>query len=106
MVYLLHFEKPISPDHTAQHYIGYCEDLPRRIAQHRAGCGARLTEVAKERGIGFAVVRVWPDGDRKLERRLKNRHGSRLCPICGRSHAQPDLFVDTVTLDDCAALAF
>jgi len=57
-VYLLHFSAPISPAHTCQHYLGYAEDVDRRIAEHRAGTGARLTEVAKQRGITFEVVRT------------------------------------------------
>lgn len=81
MVYLLHFESPISDKHTTQHYLGYAHDLDARIELHRLGRGARLTEVAKERGIKFEVVRLW-DGGRKLERRLKDIHGARLCPIC------------------------
>ena len=31
-------------------------------------------------GIGWRVVQVWPDADRRFERKLHNRHGSRLCP--------------------------
>lgn len=86
-VYLLHFSQPISPAHTCQHYLGYAQDVDARIAQHRAGQGARLCEVAKERGIDFQVVRVWEDGDRSFERRLKNRHNSpQLCPLCQTSH--------------------
>ena len=82
MVYLLHFERPISNRHTTQHYIGYADVLQRRIDAHRAGRGARLVEVAAERGIGFQVARVWR-GDRGLERQLKRRkEGPRLCPIC------------------------
>lgn len=83
-VYLLHFHQPIAPGkHTCRHYLGFAdEDLERRIRQHRAGSGARLTEVAKERGIGFSVVRCWV-GDRKLERKLKNLHnGPKLCYLC------------------------
>jgi hypothetical protein len=50
------------------------------------GNGARLTQVAKERGLSFVVVRIW-EGDRKLERKLKNRHDApRLCPICNGRH--------------------
>jgi predicted GIY-YIG superfamily endonuclease len=81
-VYLLHFDRPISDRHTCQHYLGWARDLPARLAVHRAGLGARLTQIAVERGIPFNVVASWP-GDRTLERRLKNRkHSPRLCPIC------------------------
>ena len=93
-VYLLHFEKPISPGrHTCQHYLGTCEDLPARIQQHQHGgsAAARLAQVAKERGIGFTVARVWRGG-RELERRLKARkEAPRLCPYCA-GHLQPGLF--------------
>ena len=89
-VYLLHFERPISDKHTCQHYLGWCKDLEDRTDEHRRGTGARLTQVAKERGIKFEVVRTWEGGDRKLERRLKNQKGSpRLCPICSGKEAQP-----------------
>lgn len=82
MVYLLHFDQPISPNHTARHYLGSAEDWAHRIEQHRQGQGARLCEVAKERNIGFVVARLWV-GDRNLEQQLKRRKaGPRLCPIC------------------------
>ncbi|NJM68150.1 MAG: endonuclease [Acaryochloris sp. RU_4_1] len=81
-VYLLHFEKPLSSHHTAQHYIGWTEDLESRIARHRNGGGARFCEVAKQRGIDFQLARTWI-GDRTLERQLKRRKsGRRLCPVC------------------------
>lgn len=82
VVYLLHFDRPISPKHTCQHYIGSCVNLEARIEDHRNRPDARLLQVAKERGIGFTVVQTW-DGDRKEERRLKNlKNGPKLCPIC------------------------
>lgn len=83
--YLLHFSAPISDKHTCQHYLGYTSRrLGLRISEHRKGyrSAARLTQVAKERGITFTVVRTWR-GTRGDERRLKNRkEGPMLCPIC------------------------
>jgi predicted GIY-YIG superfamily endonuclease len=82
-VYELHFASPISDAHTTQHYIGYADDIKRRLEDHRASRGARLTEVANQRGIGFWVSRVWEGKDRSFERNLKNRkEGTRLCPDC------------------------
>lgn len=82
--YLLHFERPISDKHTCQHYLGYTsKQLRKRMEDHRSGRAARLTQVAKERGISFMCVRVWRDGTRGMERRLKNRKsGNDLCPVC------------------------
>ena len=86
-VYLLHFSGPVAPGHhTAQHYMGWSEDLGPRVNAHAHGQGARLTQVAKERGLSFVVARTW-EGDRALERKLKRRHGApRLCPICNGRH--------------------
>jgi hypothetical protein len=79
-VYLAHFSTNL---HHARHYLGFCNDLGQRMAQHRAGTGARLMEVLKQAGIEWKLVRVWP-GDRGLERRLKRRKNTprRLCPVC------------------------
>lgn len=78
-VYLLHFERPI---HHAQHYLGWTRFLSARLADHRAGRGARLPQVFRERGIPAEVVRTWR-GEKSLERQLKRRcNGRRLCPIC------------------------
>lgn len=83
-VYLLHFNRPISPNHTTQHYVGYADNLEARIEHHRRGTsGVRLLQVAREREIDFVVARVWEDGDKALERRLKNNKCMpRYCPIC------------------------
>ena len=79
VVYLIHFARPYK---HARHYLGYTEDLPKRLSLHKRGLGARLMEVVRNAGIDWVVARTWP-GDRVLERRLKNRHESpRLCPIC------------------------
>ncbi len=82
MVYLLCFERDYK---GTQHYIGFVEsDLEQRIKCHKNGNGARFVEVLKkENGIDFQVVRLWPEGDRKFERKLKNRKNAwQLCPIC------------------------
>jgi len=96
-VYLLHFEQPISSNHTTQHYLGYASDLDARLNQHRAGQGARLVQVAQERRIGWRLVRTWAGG-RMVERRLKRqKNAPRMCPVCNgrpllvdkQSHVEP-----------------
>jgi predicted GIY-YIG superfamily endonuclease len=78
-VYLLHFSPPLA---HARHYLGWTPDLARRLEDHQTGRGARITQVATERGITLHLTRTWP-GDRHLERHLKRRKDApRLCPIC------------------------
>ncbi len=84
MVYLICFDRPFK---HARHYIGYCNDgeeaLESRIDRHRRGDGSRLLRAVTAAGIGWKVVRTWPDGDRNFERKLKNRKkASELCPVC------------------------
>jgi len=81
-VYLLHFDEPYR---HAQHYLGWAPDrtLDARLAHHLNGTGSRLCAVVLAAGITWRLARVWVDGDRTLESRLKRRGGrSRLCPIC------------------------
>lgn len=79
-VYLYHFSDKVSGH--AGHYLGSCFDLRKRDALHQSGKGARLLQVAKERGIKFYMVRTWVGG-RTLERQLKNRKNAPLlCPVC------------------------
>jgi predicted GIY-YIG superfamily endonuclease len=81
MVYLIHFDKPFG---HAQHYIGYTDNLKRRMHDHELGTrGAKLLKAVREAGINFAVVRTWPEGDRTFERKLHNyKKSSCLCPVC------------------------
>jgi len=104
MVYLLHFDKPISENHTCQHYLGWTNDLHARLAKHAAGSrrAARLTQVAKKRGIGWRLVRLW-DGGRLLERQLKGcKNSPLLCPICNpQAHkraAEQEIPIDTLNI--------
>jgi hypothetical protein len=89
-VYLLHFAVPYVPAYQepgkrpqcAQHYLGWSSDLVTRLTAHTNGTGANLVRVINEAGISWELARLW-EGDRFLERRLKNRGGrARLCPIC------------------------
>jgi predicted GIY-YIG superfamily endonuclease len=79
-VYLFHFQ----PNYKhARHYLGYADDILRRLEEHRNSQGARLTEVALKAGCELWLVRMWPNRGRHFERQLKRRKNSpRLCPIC------------------------
>ena len=84
MVYLIHFEEKL---HHAQHYIGFVDkNLNQRIKKHKSNKGAKLLIAVNSKGIQWEVVRVWENGDRQLERRLKNCKKSRcFCPVCRNS---------------------
>lgn len=81
MVYLLH----IKPAYRhARHYLGSTPDerLEERLAEHKRGQGARLTQVVIKAGHELILVRVWPGG-REKERQLKRwKNSPRLCPLC------------------------
>jgi predicted GIY-YIG superfamily endonuclease len=80
-VHLLHFARPYR---HARHYAGWTHDLAARLAEHRAGRGARLLSVFVDAGIGWELARTWPDSSRTRERALKRQGGaSRRCPLCG-----------------------
>lgn len=83
-VYLIHFNRAYK---HARHYLGFTEHFDKRITDHLCGQGARLMAVVTEARIEWKVSRTWP-GDRKVERRLKNRHNApALCPICAGKKA-------------------
>ena len=98
-VYLVCFDARIgdvsNPKGAAGHYLGWADDVAARMAEHRAGRGARILAACVERGIAFDVVRTWADVDRAFERRIKRQHNAlRLCPRCacrrgGRARAGP-----------------
>ena len=79
-IYLLHFEQRYK---HAGHYLGSTENLNARLAEHRAGRGARLLAVIGEAGIGWQVARTWEDATRNDESKLKHaKMTPRLCPLC------------------------
>jgi hypothetical protein len=82
-VYLIHFERPIADGHPCRHYLGFALSVPKRVECHARGNGARLVEVAMERGIEWEIARVWPKGTRTFERQLKNqKNAPGFCPVC------------------------
>ena len=75
-VYILHFDKPISPAHTTQHYVGFTHDIDKRIRQHRKGQGSRLCAVAKERAIKFILAELLIGG-KDLEKAIKRQKNTK-----------------------------
>lgn len=81
--YLIHCETPVNKA-GAQHYIGFTNNLERRIRQHRGleRGGAGFLQQANVRGIPWRVIRVWRDASYDAEKRLKLMGGKNLCPVC------------------------
>lgn len=81
MIYLLHFSAPVA---GARHFLGFADDVDRRLAEHRAGQGANLTRIAVERGASLAVV-MTVEGDRDAQRNYRRIYKgcfTALCPVC------------------------
>lgn len=89
-LYLLHLEPRYQ---HAGHYLGYADDIARRVHEHAAGGSKSSPLIRAQLAAGGRIVltRVWLGGDRHLERRLKRHNGlSRHCPTCrarGTYHA-------------------
>lgn len=92
-VYLLHFHTPLAGGaKSSSHYVGWSRHYAYRIAQHRAGAGARILQVCADRGIAFDVAIVISELEHAgvtyrgtaLERYIKRQHHhARYCPLCG-----------------------
>jgi len=84
-VYLFHFTAPLgnlsNPRAQARHYVGFAEDLDRRIATHLAGRGAKIVAAALAKGLIFEIYH-WPAclATEKLIKRRKETHV--FCPAC------------------------
>ncbi len=82
MVYILHFDKKL---HHAQHYVGCTENIDRRMNEHLHchQCGSNLVRAAIKQGINVVLAKVYPNGDRALEKKIKAmKKTSLVCPIC------------------------
>jgi predicted GIY-YIG superfamily endonuclease len=84
-IYLLHYSARTRE--ARQHYLGWCSDVERRVAQHRSGCGCRETAKAVAEGLKLTLAQTWR-GTPLLERRMKewSREGRKgfagICPFC------------------------
>lgn len=80
-VYLACLERRIGSG--ARHYLGWTSDPEARVADHRAGRGAKLLKLAKREGVAWEITRTWEGKTRAFERELKNRkNAAQLCPNC------------------------
>jgi hypothetical protein len=99
-LYLLHFRQRLGTGkHSIQHYLGFTSDLDARLDKHRRGQGARITQVLKERGIGWDVVAVWP-GNRQAENALKLHSATRICPVCTPSARIPRIVQQVIEAEE------
>jgi hypothetical protein len=95
--YLLHFTPPYR---HARHYLGFTDDLPRRLRRQATGQGARLVAVALAAGCSFELVWVRL-GSRDEERRLKNQKAvpRLVCPVCPGPARRPAAVQGRLVLD-------
>lgn len=82
MIYVLRFDTTLGSDHPkgrARFYVGYAEPrrLALRIEEHQRGCGAAITRAAVKQGINVIPVAIF-EGDRAMERAIKNYKNTRL----------------------------
>ncbi len=83
--YLLCFAH--NPVAHARHYMGYADDIGRRVQEHRDGsAGAVLTSALKRQGGTFRVVRVWIGDTEEDEARRKQRKQRPKSPAMRNQH--------------------
>lgn len=78
VVYIIQFDKKLAG--RAGYYVGWTRNestLQHRIDHHRQGTGAKITAAASQCGIKMNVVAIIPDGDRTIERMIKNQKNHR-----------------------------
>lgn len=81
-VYLIHFHHKLN---HAGHYVGYTDNIEKRMSCHQNGNGSKLMKAISVAGISWEVARIWQNVDRNFERSLKNRKNTpKLCPVCNK----------------------
>jgi predicted GIY-YIG superfamily endonuclease len=84
-LYLIHIDPPYK---HAAHYLGYSDDIARRVWEHVhvPSKASPLLKAALAAGCKLSVARVYLGAGRDFERRLKNRGShKRHCPTCKRA---------------------
>lgn len=83
-IYLLHFDRPVSPLSPARHYCGLTTNLDKRLTLHMLGASqAHIMRACARRAINFQLARTWYTDDPGLEGMLKRtKNLPRFCPIC------------------------
>jgi predicted GIY-YIG superfamily endonuclease len=81
-LYLLHFDRSLN---GRQHYLGWSENVFRRLEEHRKGQGGKTTAAYKRAGIGFTLAASWP-GTKDDETQFKRKRLGSLCPLCQKKN--------------------
>jgi predicted GIY-YIG superfamily endonuclease len=55
VVYLIHLDQPLA---HARHYIGFTDDLERRLHEHQQGNGAKMLAAVARAGISWRLARI------------------------------------------------
>lgn len=86
-LYLLHWDPPLPGGRFPQHYLGWTNrSVEERVLDHLndGPRAARVVVAAVQYGCEIRLARVWPEGDRTLEAKMKKAKTGfrRVCPVC------------------------
>jgi hypothetical protein len=80
-VYLVHYQQPRAHHRHAVRVVNAPSTVIRKLYRHLHE--QPIDPLAKEQGIGFLHVRTWWGKGAAFDRKLKKqKHHSRLCPVC------------------------
>jgi predicted GIY-YIG superfamily endonuclease len=79
VIYVLHFDEKYK---HAGHYLGYTNNVERRMQQHRSGHSVPLMDAVNAAGIPWMLAATFK-GDKAMEKALRHRKNTpRFCPQC------------------------